>query len=80
MKVHSSLKKRPMVLFELLVCMGVLSYTNSSANAIHLTQLASQRLYSQNHLDINALMQVGDEPADQQQTQTEGGEATGTEQ
>lgn len=64
MKVHSSLKKRPMVLFELLVCMGVLSYTDSSANAIHLNQLASQGLYSANRLNLNSFMQSRDEPTD----------------
>jgi hypothetical protein len=29
MKVHSSLQKRPLVLLEILVCMGVLSHTNN---------------------------------------------------
>jgi hypothetical protein len=62
MKVHSSLQKRPLVLFELLVCMGVLSSsTNYQANAIQLNHLATQGIFANHQLNINAMAQLSEE-------------------
>lgn len=79
MKVHSSLRKRPLVLIEILVCMGVLSHSSNQANAIHLNQLAAQGLFANHRIDLESLLNLQDdaqaEPADQQQAQTENNEA-----
>jgi len=40
MKVHSTLKKRPIVLLQILLCMGVLSTSDNQVNAITLRSLA----------------------------------------
>ena len=62
MKVHSSLQKRPLVLFELLFCMGVLSSsTNYQANAIQLNHLATQGIFANHQLNINAMAQLSEE-------------------
>ena len=45
MKVHSSLRKRPLVLLQLLICMGVLT-NDKSVNAIQIKNRSLNTLYS----------------------------------
>lgn len=45
MKVHTSLRKRPLVLLQLLICMGVLS-NDKSVNAIQIKNRSLNTVYS----------------------------------